>query len=210
MHSIIFHIAGIAILEICFYFYYIGPVESQLFQQNINLLIKEPLQDYNQIKLKYNLQQLLTNISNTELITVLHNDYINGRNMREKRNYDLFIYTIKCWCVVLVLGIIIYGIKMKYNNCIKNKTLRDNVYDVENNDLWTENYRKNSIDETDNNSVIIQLPSKKYNNKIIYYVVFGSCVIFFEYAFFQYIVMKYNPLSIYEMRYIIFRSFLNE
>ena len=32
MDKILFHIAGIAILEILFYFYYIGPMESQVFK----------------------------------------------------------------------------------------------------------------------------------------------------------------------------------
>jgi hypothetical protein len=224
MYSIIFHIAGIAILEICFYFYYIGPVESKMFETNILLLLNDPLDEYNKLYIQYPIQQIIaniseiTNITGDKIIKNIYEEYKVARYMREKQNYDLFMYTIKYWCMLLGFGIFIYGLKYKYNLYKKKQKVSDNVIIdiVENSELLrnTQDYRKNSIDESDieqeSEHIIIQSPHKIYRNKIIYYVSFGSCVLFFEYIFFQYIVLFYNPLSNHELRYIILKSFLND
>jgi hypothetical protein len=224
MYSIIFHIAGIAILEICFYFYYIGPVESKMFEQNILLLLKEPLYEYNNLYIQYPIHKIITNISEItnitegKLIQNIYDEYKSARHMREKQNYELFMYTMKYWCMLLGFGIFMYGLKYKYNLYKKKQKVSDTVIIdiVENSELLrnTQDYRKNSIDESDPEQepeqIIIQSPHKIYRNKIIYYVSFGSCVLFFEYIFFQYIVLFYNPLSNRELRYIILNSFLND
>ena len=41
MYNILFHVSGIAILEICFYFYYIGPMETKIFEKVVNKLAIE-------------------------------------------------------------------------------------------------------------------------------------------------------------------------
>ena len=41
MYNILFHVSGIAILEICFYFYYIGPMETKLFGKVVGRLGNE-------------------------------------------------------------------------------------------------------------------------------------------------------------------------
>lgn len=213
MYSIVFHIAGIAVLEICFYFYYIGPIESKMFQNNILLLIKEPLYDYDHLIHQY---PLITNVSEFDsgVIDVYYNEYNEynrGKLLREHANYNLFISTLYKWCVFVAIGFFIYGLECKYNQYIKkDKSEINYIIDDDNIETnieeYTPVYRKNSIDETN----IYQPLQHKYRNKIIYYVSFGGCVLLFEYLFFQYIVLYYKPLSINELRYIILHSFLNE
>ena len=41
MYNILFHVSGIAILEICFYFYYIGPMETKIFEKVVGRLATE-------------------------------------------------------------------------------------------------------------------------------------------------------------------------
>ena len=41
MYNILFHVSGIAILEMCFYFFYIGPMETKLFEKVIDKLGSE-------------------------------------------------------------------------------------------------------------------------------------------------------------------------
>ena len=41
MYNILFHVSGIAILEICFYFYYIGPMETKIFEKVVGKLATE-------------------------------------------------------------------------------------------------------------------------------------------------------------------------
>ena len=38
MYNILFHVSGIPILEICFYFYYIGPMETKIFEKVVGRL----------------------------------------------------------------------------------------------------------------------------------------------------------------------------
>ena len=40
MYSILFHVSGIAIVEICFYFYYIGPMETVIFENKVKKINK--------------------------------------------------------------------------------------------------------------------------------------------------------------------------
>ena len=44
MYNILFHVSGIAILEICFYFYYIGPMETKIFEKVVGKLATEMVQ----------------------------------------------------------------------------------------------------------------------------------------------------------------------
>ena len=63
MYSILLHVSGIAILEICFYFYYIGPMETVIFThkvldmvdtQKYDLILPEPVYNpYNQTVYEY-------------------------------------------------------------------------------------------------------------------------------------------------------------
>ena len=43
MYSMLFHISGIAILEIIFFFYYIGPMETFIFKNKVKQLSDEPI-----------------------------------------------------------------------------------------------------------------------------------------------------------------------
>ena len=63
MYSILLHVSGIAILEIYFYFYYIGPMETVIFTHKVldmvdtqkhDLILPEPLYiPYNQTAYHY-------------------------------------------------------------------------------------------------------------------------------------------------------------
>ena len=71
-------------------------------------------------------------------------------------------------------------------------------------------YRRNSTDETD--SEIEEQETKKYFSDktkkrmgyVTHYIFFGACIIGFQYLFFQHIVLNYDPLSISEVKYLIF------
>ena len=43
MYQIFLHISSITILEICFFFYYIGPLETKIFYNYIERLMDVPL-----------------------------------------------------------------------------------------------------------------------------------------------------------------------
>lgn len=67
MYTILFHLAGIAILEISFYFYYVGPMETKMFENTVRQLVNEPI----------------NNMDSQQLVTV------------SKLNQILYIYIIR-------------------------------------------------------------------------------------------------------------------
>lgn len=207
MHSIIFHIAGIAMLEICFYFLYIGPVESVMFQKSIILLMNQPLSENSQFDSLYNI------ISNTTNFKTIKNELFdesqNGKIAREHINNQLFLKSMYYWCGLVFFGIIIYGCTQKYNRYIKNQDNGRNIIIYDNDDIECNHVRKYSNDLT---PYVIEPQYNKHRicKKIIYYVSFSGCVLLFEYAFFKYIVLFYSPLSIREFRFIIVQYLLEE
>ena len=43
MYKVLFHLCGVTILEICFFFYYIGPIETQMFKTKLLTLMNESI-----------------------------------------------------------------------------------------------------------------------------------------------------------------------
>ena len=229
MYSILFHVAGIAIIEICFYFIYIGPIESSIFEDKIKHLIYIPNQDEN-IQNIYNSIQYFLNEStknlkynnNESLKNYLLQQSNKGLELRNTKNQELFYQSIKYWLYFTLFSIFIFLIYY-YNYkkyLIKKKNGTTNILSQQNfinydSDLDDEMeminltlYRKNSIDDEQ----IEQLKYCSKNNKkniynILYYLMFTCSLIGFQYLFFKFIVSKYIPLSNDELRYIIYKDY---
>ena len=245
MYSALFHVSGIAILEICFYFYYIGPMETYIFEDKVERLAKEPLNlipdppstpipTTNSITLN-NLQIPMNNdfvyyigsmFNSNNITNENDDDYLNTLNeerkeaikKREKKNYKLFIKTIEYWLLMVFISVLIYLIVKYYNGYKKLKKVNGIVNvpsrerDEESLELVDLNsYRRSSIDDEhlEANEIQKQL-YKKYFYKIIHYIFFGGCIITFQYLFFQNVVLKYDPLSIQEVKYIIYKKIYPE
>ena len=212
MYSILFHLSGITILEICFFFYYIGPKETEIFQHHVKLLMKDPL-----ISIPYD-------PINLAIINNLQQNSDNSKLRRETENYHLFIKTIDCWIIFVIFSLCVFFIQYKceeYQKLQKNRglTIVDNTNNGQSTELihlqtkYDEPYRKGSIDESDDETNImletIPIENNKnhyYRNKILHYVTFGSFVILFQYMFFQHVVYYYNPLTINEIKYLIYQD----
>ena len=41
MYAVFFHVSAIALLEIIFYFYYVGPMETRVFTKSLSNVIDE-------------------------------------------------------------------------------------------------------------------------------------------------------------------------
>lgn len=46
LYKILLHVSGISIVEILFYFYYIGPLETEIFTKEFNVLVKSVNKDF--------------------------------------------------------------------------------------------------------------------------------------------------------------------
>mgnify|MGYP003969775195 FL=1 len=267
MHNIIFHILGIALLEICFFFYYIGPIESVMFSSNIISLLKDSyipniLNIYqNNSMIDYS---IIYNLTDQEEL-LLYNDFTDGKHDRDSNNKELFVLSIKILVLIFCIGIITYFIHHKCKEKILfickekvlficNKYEKASINPVDNNDYFCnelvciedgstnivvyendniindenindENINDENINDeniTNSNSfhnIMDVLINRKtnacniynvYKRDILYYFVFACCVIGFEYAFFQCIVLYYSPLSIRELRYLIYKEVMKK
>ena len=211
MYKVFLHISSITILEICFFFYYIGPLETELFLNYIKKII-EGANNLDNILNKWNLskQQFIDDIydieneSNTDVKNQLYLDSKQGKHERMLENEYLFNQTLEYWGFIAAFTIILIGVEQIYKN-MQDKQLR---------------YRKNSIDDEDDEYTIdtINIEEKKTKYKQLQkcckvtfkYIIFGSSIVTFQYLFFQYVVFEYTPLSIEEIKYYVYCNLLNE
>ncbi len=227
MYSILFHICGVILLEGGFFFYYIGPIETKMFKTKLLKLTKEPIEYIN------NKNKMLTPMEKEVLKNVLfsentieenYNEIYQksklGEEYRYNQNMLLLREMIKYWCVLFAISILTYLIYYYYVNLYKKKDTiieyhsprKLQLNEIENGTY----YRKNSLDDDDvgliennnnnNNNIIINFCTKKA--KIISYLLFAFLLILFQYLFFQYIVFQYNPLTIDEVKYILYNELM--
>jgi hypothetical protein len=92
MFKILFHICGIAIIEVLFYFFYIGPMESNIFKDAFSASLNNMDDLYNK-----NSIHIISPYNNTEIIILKNNaesnvtNYLNNLN-DEGKNYDASSY----------------------------------------------------------------------------------------------------------------------
>ena len=237
MHTILLHIAGIAILEICFFFYYVGPMETQLFQKSVRLLAEEPISKLNSLILSGQ-----TTYPDTQLILYKlfadqsepydidadrHNMSDVGKADRDTKNHALFMQAINWWSILFVVSILIFTVHYYCTN--RALPIPDNGDDKAGHQfLRIETHhginsmnrlRKSSNDYTDDEVLFSPRHSKdialrdspwctpnrrKKCMVVTKYILFGACVILFQFLFFQNIVLLYDPLSIDEMKYMLY------
>ena len=89
MYAIFFHIGGIAILEICFYFFYIGPIESIIFQRKIKKLLENPSQKVNMFLQNSFFEQQVSKDAVSYFITQEMKDWCDEFNVTPKYGMPL-------------------------------------------------------------------------------------------------------------------------
>ena len=236
MYSILFHVSGIAILEICFYFYYIGPMETVIFTDKVERLAKEPIDSIDPPSTPIpTLSSTITNpfplipdiipipndiVENNstetedDFLDRLKEERDNAIDERKEKNDKLFLKIIEYWIAMLFMSFLVYFIVKNYKEQ-KKLQKRNGVVDVPSREFDEESlelvdinsYRRSSIDDEHLEANIAQ-NSKciKILKKVAHYILFGGCIITFQYFFFQNIVLVYDPLSIEEVKYIIYKE----
>ena len=275
MYNILFHVSGIAILEICFYFYYIGPMETKIFEKVVGKLATEMVQVVeNNIDLLedtaaenissliptsppysienivnmpssistpistrllqdnsiYDLAGLNENIisgifpgltNNNDNNTATNDAYMknlkdNAIEKREEKNHKLFINIVEYWSILAGVSLFIYILEHKYKVYKKLKKEKGIVpVTSEEDDIEMQNvvrYRKGSdTEETllnqEEKNVYCTKNCKQRLGYVLHYLLFGCCIIGFQYLFFENVVLKYDPLSIQEVKYLLYLKF---
>ena len=206
MDKILLHIAGIAILEIIFYFTYIGPMETQLFKETFKNSLKSLYVDNHSSNTHpMNFSNLFIYYDNNSNYNneLKDNSYLDEEE-RVTYNNKLFYQMSIYWVIFFIITILIYIITYIYQNKYKSNTTEMNqemiTYDIEINSMEDNSFEDNTnlINKIKNNN------NYKYLYKVIYYIIFGGLILLFEYIFFQYIVTKYHVISQGEIKYIIY------
>ena len=83
MYVVFLHISGLAVIEVLFYFFYIGQMETNMFKNNINNLLNHET-TYIQYSVNYTLYPLSQNTTNN-----FYSRANNGELDRQKRNFQL-------------------------------------------------------------------------------------------------------------------------
>ncbi len=107
MYVIFIHISGIALIEILFYFFYIGEMETQMFIRNINHLLKMEKKTIN-----YDMYNGSLPSYNTTFIDYYQMRANIGEDKREKANYHLFSDAILVFIVILAITFAITFIEL--------------------------------------------------------------------------------------------------
>ena len=229
MYSILFHICGVILLEAGFFFYYIGPIETEMFKTKLLKLTREPIEyiNYKNEMMTPMEREVLKDIlfyeNKDNTIEENYNEIYQksklGEEYRYNQNMLLLREMIEYWCILFTISILTYLIYYYYEKVYKKKDKiieyhsprKLQLNEIENGTY----YRKDSIDDEDvgliennnnNNNIIINFCTKKA--KMISYLLFAFLLILFQYLFFQYIVFQYNPLTIDEVKYILYNELM--
>lgn len=224
MYEIFIHVSSITILEICFFFYYIGPLETDIFYNYIKRLLNAPLDTLQESLSHWGItrQQFIEGIvsvdRNSDIQHQLYLENEEGKHKRIKENNKLFYSTLEFWSMLVFLSIFTFGIEFFYKK-IRYKFKRNQLqilsdeFVINEDNVELQNYRKNSTDEVDLEQEMQEIEKRKRMKTVLKiafeYSLYGACIIGFQYLFFNYVVFEYKPLSTEEMEYYIYMEFVN-
>jgi hypothetical protein len=238
MYNIFFHIAGIAFIEIIFYFYYIGPIETNVFQDSVKRIIS-PLVDAENnltpivIESPYNTSQIIIIENNEEndITQMIKYKMDIANKERDQYNHELFIWAIKWWIALFIFCISL--LILEERNTIKKYCKRERIEEsISISDMDVEMIQRVSLQPTNddnmnnNDNFFIDddnpQPDKiqkntgdndsefyvKLKQNILQYVIISVGITGFEYLFFHYVIMKYHVISSEELEYLLYKMTL--
>jgi hypothetical protein len=136
MYTIFFHLSGLALIETLFYFLYIGPMETKIFENAISDAFASSKNDASQIENIY----ILNPFNNSNYITIGENTASNystafkenvdkAESNRIERNNKLFNKALYSWSIIMSVSLVIFLIEMsiKYYLFKKNKILNTQI-----------------------------------------------------------------------------------
>lgn len=122
MYNIFFHIAGIAFIEIMFYFYYIGPIETNIFKNSVKKIVAPLKNQENNLEpiiivSPYNTSQFILLEDNEEnnITRALKDNVDKANKTRDRENHELFIWTIQCWSILIGFCILLMIIQERHH-----------------------------------------------------------------------------------------------
>jgi len=206
MYTILIHLSILSLLEIIFYFNYVGPLESKLFKESFSSP-STPENNFNPIYLNRTFNFNSNNIT----------DYYQERSdeaedNRHAYNTKLYHKTIVYWTLLLTTTVVVTILQLVYKN-YKNYNINNQHQQLEEIELVNLNNNSNCTEDNINLITNDNLNTKKisYNDllkKLSYYIFLFGFILAFEYLFFQYIILNYHIISKQELELLIIETYL--
>lgn len=194
MYVIFIHITGLALIEILFYFLYIGNMETQMFIKNIKHLLNNE-----KLNINYNMYNttILEN-QNFTFINYYQTRANNGEQERIKNNNKLFTEALLGFIIILsiTLLVILFEFFIKKQDIKKIRSL-ESV-----NNVCLEMVEYNPPQNIEIQREFENIEPNKYKKIAFHTILYTSLMIAFEYWFFNAIIMKYKVISNEEIEYL--------
>jgi hypothetical protein len=219
MYIVFFHLSGIALLEILFYFLYVGNMETNLFSDTINKMLKSEdknIENY-RIKNPVNESQYIDMINDlsqnsSQIINYYYSKSKESENKRKHHNDKLFHKAIIVWVFIFGVSILVLILEIYYNKYNKKQMEKtDSVSNIALEMVQTSISTYESP-RARNNDEIIDTNQNEIKRKIIYTsihsILLAGLILGFEFWFFNQIIMNYQVMSKEELEYLFIDNYI--
>lgn len=234
MYSILFHITGLSLVEIIFYFYYIGRMESNMFSKTMKKLFESAIHnnlENHPIQYNSNIANFIIFLQEEEdkYIDELRIKSVEAKEDRKIYNEVLYTRSIHYWSLLCGISVLYFMTEVGCRYLIfrrNQKALRRNVSIESGIEMIEyENVRLRTRSMSDHLNEVAST-SSKYEEKFInwkkvrklcmyntvHYFILIILILGFEYWFFNEVIMKYKIISAEELEYdaaLVFEPFVN-
>tara|TARA_B100000925_G_C21968710_1_gene456809 strand:- start:790 stop:1401 length:612 start_codon:yes stop_codon:yes gene_type:complete len=194
MYVIFIHITGLALIEILFYFFYIGNMETQMFIKNIKHLLKNE-----NLNINYNMYNTtLLDSQNYTFINYYQARANNGEQERIRNNNKLFTEALLGFIIIITITFVVVLVELM----VQKKNIKK-IRSLESvNNICLEMVEYNSTNSHEIQRIDENPEPNKYIKFVIHAILYAGLMIAFEYWFFNAIIMKYKVISNEEIEYL--------
>ena len=218
MYIVFFHLSGIALLEILFYFLYVGNMETDLFSDTINKMLKSEHKNIENYRIKnpVNESQYIDiinglNQNSSQIINYYHSKSKESENKRKDHNDKLFHKAIIVWIFIFGVSILVFLLEIYYNKYYKNKMEKTESVSNIALEMVQTSISTYESPRARNNDEIIDTNQNEIKIKIIYSLIhsilLAGLILGFEFWFFNQIIMNYQVMSKEELEYLFIENY---
>ena len=218
MYIVFFHLSGIALLEILFYFLYVGNMETDLFSDTINKMLKSEHKNIENYRIKnpVNESQYIDiinglNQNSSQIINYYHSKSKESENKRKDHNDKLFHKAIIVWIFIFGVSILVFLLEIYYNKYYKNKMEKTESVSNIALEMVQTSISTYESPRARNNEEIIDTNQNEIKRKIIYSLIhsilLAGLILGFEFWFFNQIIMNYQVMSKEELEYLFIENY---
>ena len=218
MYIVFFHLSGIALLEILFYFLYVGNMETNLFSDTINKMLKSEHKNIENYRIKNPINEsqyidIINGLSqnSSQIINYYYSKSKDSENKRKHHNDKLFHKAIIVWVFIFGVSILVLILEIYYNKYNKKRMEKtDSVSNIALEMVQTSISTYESP-RARNNDEIIDTNQNEIKRKIIYTsihsILLAGLILGFEFWFFNEIIMNYQVMSKEELEYLFIENY---